>query len=102
MSHRAISIIECSHVSEKGERCHAHLLVDTSRHDKDQVKARVARRMLVDEGTPWQVGIIGHIDHLSMETLDFCPEHKVEPEEAYPGSKPWYDLNKIPHIKEKK
>lgn len=102
MSHRAISIIECSQVTDEGERCHAHLLVDTSAHDKDAVKGRVARRMLADQKSPWQLGIIGHLSGLAMQTLDFCPEHHVEPEEMYPGSKPWYDIEKIPNPKEKK
>lgn len=102
MSHRSISIIECNHVTEEGERCRVHLLVDTSGYDKDQVKARVARRMLLDGKTPWQLGVVGHHGGLAMQTLDFCPEHRVETEEMYPGSKPWYDLDKIPDIKEKK
>lgn len=99
MSHRAISIIECSHVSPEGERCRVHLLVDTSSYDKDPVKARVARRMLTDEKSPWQVGIVGHVQGLAMQTLDFCPEHHVTTQEMYPGSKPWYDLDLIPDQK---
>lgn len=99
MGHRAISIIECNHVTPEGERCRAHLLVDTSAHDIDKVKARVARRMLADDESPWQLGIIGHLHSMAMQTLDFCPEHHVTTEEMYPGSKPWYDLDLIPDLK---
>lgn len=99
MSHRAISIIECDHVSEEGQRCHVHLLVNTSAYDKDQVKARVSRRMLVDDKSPWQLGIVGVIADVPMQHLDFCPEHHVETEAAYDGGKPRYDISKIPNPK---
>jgi len=99
MSHLVIAVIECNHVSPEGDGCNTHRMVWRTATFDGPAKPRVARRVMTEEKSGWQLGVVGTLNGVPFKTLDFCPEHHVKTVQAFEGGRPRYDLDQIPDKK---